>query len=173
MRKIYFFFMACLFCAQLTTAQPSSHYDIVFKRAELFADSIIKAQEFSDWKTYLELSYPGAVKYYGGQDGYLQQVKLTATAFRDELEVPPSSFKIIQLENDMDEWQCVVERHSDRVINGKRSLLVTFFLGQSKDDGDNWKFFDLAGNAVENVIYIMPDVFTNLAIPERKIIAKN
>ena len=66
MRKIYFFFMAFLFCAQLIKAQPSSHYDIVFKRAELFADSIIKAQEFSDWKTYLELSYPGAVKYYGG-----------------------------------------------------------------------------------------------------------
>ena len=165
MRKIYFFFMAFLFCAQLIKAQPPSHYDIVFKRAELFAYSIIKAQEFSDWKTYLELSYPGAVKYYGGQEGYLKQVKLTAAAFRDELEVPPSSF--------MDEWQCVVERHSDRVINGKRSLLVTFFLGQSKDDGDNWKFFDLAGNAVENVIYIMPDVFTNLAIPERKIIAKN
>jgi hypothetical protein len=41
---------------------------------------------------------------------------------------------------------------------------VTYFVGQSKDEGVNWRLFDVSYNPVGNMIYIFPEVITDLPI---------
>ncbi len=161
---------ALLLCSYGSYSQPLQPNQEIYKKAGIFADSLIRAYEFQNWDTYLSLSYSGAVKYYGGKAGYLQHVQRARKKDEDLIDQPMPTFKIIQLENDIDEWQCVVEKTTSRLLDGKPSMVISYLLGQSLDDGLTWKFFDVSQNAVSNVIYMMPDVFTNLAIPESRIV---
>ena len=72
--------------------------------------------------------------------------------------------------DDISEWQCVIKKIRETTIDDKKAHVVSYLVGQSKDEGQNWKFFDVAFNSVENVIYIMPDIFPTLAIPQRQVI---
>lgn len=172
MKKSTPLFFIALIWACMSFAQPISHEQIVTKRAELYADSIIRAYEYANWDTYLQLSYVGAIKYYGGKAGYMEHVQRAWKKDKDQVEQPLSTYKIIQMENDMDEWQCVVEKKTERLLDNNPSVIISYLIGQSKDDGYNWKYFDVAHNSVANVIYMMPDVFTNLTIPETRIVRR-
>ena len=48
--------------------------------------------------------------------------------------------------------------------------MYNYLIGESTDAGVTWKFIDVSHNSLVNVIYIMPSVFGNLAIPESKTI---
>lgn len=143
--------------------QPDSPGEKALRTAEKLVQSFL----LNEWETYLNLSYPGAVKYYGGKNGFLTHVSRARGNYKDSLQEGPETLKILQIENDILEWQCVVERTRTTIQNGRKAHIITYLVGQSKDDGSNWKFVDVAMNSVENLIYIMPDIFTNLAIPQR------
>ncbi len=172
MKKIYPIFLLSMLCASYSFSQPLAQEQIAIKRAELFADSLVRAFEYSDWNVYMNLSHAGAVKYYGGKKGYLEHVQRGRKVEQDKIEQNPSSIRVVQMLNDMDQWQAVVERKTDRTIDDKPSVLVTYLVGQSMDDGYTWTFFDVGMNTVENVIYMMPEVFPRLSIPEKKIVRK-
>ncbi|MGZ5246652.1 MAG: hypothetical protein ACXWV5_06415 [Flavitalea sp.] len=72
----------------------------------------------------------------------------------------------------MDQWQAVVERRTERFLDDQPTTLITYLIGQSLDDGLSWTFFDIGMNTVENVIYMMPEVFPRLSIPEKRIVKK-
>lgn len=185
MKKILPIFLSMLLCATLADAQPyasetsgSNNQTIskeatVSKRAEIFADSLVKAFEAADWNVYMNLSFPGAIKYYGGKKGYLEHVMRGRKVETDKIEQQPSTIKVLQvLTDDMDQWQAVVERKTERFLDDQQTILVTYLIGQSLDDGTNWTFFDIGMNTVENVIYMMPEVFPRLSIPEKRIVKK-
>ena len=138
-------------------------------KAIAVANSLVKAFNYSEWDQYLALSYPGVVKYYGGRNGYLNYVQKARSMYKDSIQESPETLRIIQIENDILEWQCVVEKTRETFLNGRKARAVSYLVGQSKDDGQTWKFFDVAHNSVENVIYIMPDIFSNLAIPQKAV----
>ena len=71
---------------------------------------------------------------------------------------------------DISEWQCVVQKTSETIIDGKKAQIISYMVGQSKDDGHSWKFFDVAMNSTKNLVYIMPDMSEKLAIPQRQVI---
>ena len=70
---------------------PESDSAIATRHALRFADSLVKADFYTDWATYLKLSCPSAIKFYGGKEGYKENAVLIH--FRDEPKTEEKSAK--------------------------------------------------------------------------------
>jgi type IV secretory pathway TraG/TraD family ATPase VirD4 len=139
-------------------------------RALVFADSLLKSFRYNNIEQYIRLSYPGVIKYYGGRKNFQEFILRARTINSSSGENSTEKIRVIQMMNDISEWQCVIEKSYETTIDGKKAVVISYLIGQSKDEGQNWKFFDVAFNSVENVIYIMPDIFDTLAIPQRQVV---
>lgn len=162
------FFIFSLFTVAVSHAQ----FDTVVasQRALIFADSLLNAFRYNNSDEYASLSYPGVIKYYGGIKGfedYVQRAREMNTGITQEAK---EKTEIIQILNHVRECQCVVRKTRETLIDGKKAFIISYMVGQSKDEGQTWRYFDVAFNSVENVIYIMPDIFDALAIPQRQVI---
>ena len=145
-------------------AQPDSAK--ISKKVLTYADSLVKADAYQFWTAYAELAPLPVLKFYGGKEGYIQQAKtarLRTLSTKDEY-YPDIRIQSLMTENE--QWQCLIriERYFHK--DEKKFHQVTYFLGQSKDEGETWKLFDLSFNKIANVIYIFPEVFLDMAIPE-------
>ena len=156
-----------LYC-QSASAQTSADTALASGNALLFADQLVKANFYQDWQAYASLTCPSAIKYYGGKDGFRDHI--VSIYYRDEPTVAekPETLKMVTLLNDMDRWQCVVQKIRDTYINNRKAKIYTYLVGQSLDNGATWKFIDVNHNDIRNVIYIMPDIFNTMPIPDRK-----
>lgn len=168
LKTVVFLFFLYITCPHSLLAQSDSA--AVASRALLYADSLNTAFKFANWNQYLELSYPGIIKYYGGKNGFQNYVQRAHAVYASENSESAEKTQLIQLENDMREWQCVVRKTRTTSIDGKKAAIISYMVGQSKDEGINWKYVDVAYISVENVIYVMPDIFDTLAIPQRQVI---
>jgi len=140
--------------------------------ALIFADSLIKTDVYKNWSAYADLAPASVLKYYGGKDGFVDHAqKVHPRTVSSFLEDFPER-KILALIARESEWQCVirVSRYIFREDN-KKYHLVTYYLGQTRDDGETWHMFDVSYNSVANVIYLMPDVIGELPIPQPYIMA--
>ena len=157
-------------CSSFSIHAQSFNNAFASQRAILLADSLIHAFKNSNWDQYLAMSYPGAVQYYGGKQRFQEYVQRTRLLNKD-LEENPEKIQLLQLSHDdTREWQCVIKKTRETFVDGKKAIVISYMIGQSKDEGLSWKYFDVAYNSVENVVYIMPDVFSALAIPNREVI---
>ncbi|MEP7259127.1 MAG: hypothetical protein ABI687_12070 [Flavitalea sp.] len=157
-------------CSSLSLHAQSSATYIVSQRALLFADSLINAFKHSRWEEYVAISYPGAVQYYGGKQGFREYVQRTRL-LNNDLEENPEKIQLMQITNDdSQEWQCVIKKTRETFVDGKKAVVLSYMIGQSKDKGQNWTYFDVSYNSVENIAYIMPDVFAGLTVPDRQVI---
>jgi hypothetical protein len=162
----------CLFaCSFHSVAQAPD--DPVRVTLNKFADSLVSAFRFENWNTYYALSNPNVVKYYGGKSGYMNFTQKSFEASKAIIKENPETLTILQVENDINQWQAVLSRARTYDLDGKNTTITTYLIGQSKDDGETWKFFDMGFNPPENVIYMMPDVFQMLTIPQRKVVVKD
>ena len=157
------------------TAQDTFSRDSakIKENALLFADSLIKADVYQNWSVYADLAPAGVLKYYGGKDGFIANAQKIHPRTVSSLTLDYPERKVMALMASQDQWQCVIweSRYITRDDN-KKYHLVTYFLGQSKDDGDTWRIFDVGYNSVANVIYMMPDVIGDLPIPQPYIISE-
>ena len=136
-----------------------------------FADSLIKSSYGEDWNTYLTLSNPTAIKYYGGKEGYKEHVKLIYFRFERMENEKREKLSMVQLLNDgTDQWQCVIEKERNTFIDNRKVQVISHLIGQSMDNGENWKFVDIAHNSTENIIYVMPALFSNIVVPRGKLL---
>ena len=158
--------LVLLLCAS-TISQAQAPEDPVRITLTKFADSLISAFRFENWATYYSLSNQNVVKYYGGPTGYMDFTRKSFEASKAIIKENPERIKILQLENDINQWQAVLSRERIAVFEGM--ITTTYLICQSKDDGETWKFFDMGFNPPQNVIYMMPDVFSMLTIPQRKV----
>lgn len=133
-----------------------------------FADSLVKASFYQDWPTYTALSLPSAVKYYGGKEAFRENVVIHYYRNEPTVEEKPEKLKMMSLMNDIDTWQCVIEKIRDTWINNRKAKVYTYLAGESLDNGLTWKFMDASHNAIQNVSYIFPTIFQDLAVPEGK-----
>ena len=86
---------------------------------------------------------------------------------KTEEKVPKT--QLLHLMNDMDTWQCVIEKVRQKWDEARGNVKVyTYLVGESNDNGLNWKFIDASHNSIPNIIYILPTVFTGMEIPEGK-----
>jgi hypothetical protein len=155
-----------------TTTEPSlpeSDTAIATRQALKFADSLVKADFYAEWASYLDLSCASAIRYYGGKDGFKEHV--VTIHYRDEpkREEKPSTLQMVTVMNNIETWQCVIEkiRESWDESRGKVKT-ISYLVGESTDNGQTWKFVDASQNTLANLIYIMPSVFGTLPIPEGK-----
>jgi hypothetical protein len=151
--------------AQLSlSAQPDTTK--IIQKALLFADSLIQADKYETWPVYADLVIPTVVKYYGGKDGFIDYIQKARThRISTEVEDPPV-LKPLHLLTENEEWQCVIEESGYIHQDGQKIHILTYLVGQSKDGGDTWHLFDVGYNKVALIIYMMPDVFGDLPIPE-------
>lgn len=170
MKALKLLSLGWLFCIQPFISSAQSDTAIAIQRAMLFGDSLIKASFYQDWTTFINLSTHHAIKYYGGKDGFKEHVIMLYFHYEPTLEEKPETISIGTILNDADQWQCIVEKVRSTLIDSRRARIYTYLVGQSKDNGETWKFVDVSHNSVKNVIYIMPDIFSTLAIPDRKIV---
>ncbi|MFT3824650.1 MAG: hypothetical protein QM731_12045 [Chitinophagaceae bacterium] len=141
------------------------------KNALYYADSLIKASFGEDWNTYLELSNPTAIKYYGGKEGYKEHAKMIYYRITRQENEKREKLRMVQLMNDgTDQWQCVIEKERNTFIDNRKVKILSHVIGQSTDNGDTWKFVDIAHNSTENIIYVMPALFSNISVPPGKML---
>jgi hypothetical protein len=169
--KVYLLVL-CL-CAFSSRSEAQAPEDPVRNTLYKFADSLVTAFRFENWNTYFNLSNQNVVKYYGGKVGFMNFTQKSFEASKAIIKENPETLTILQLENDINQWQAVLSRTRTYDLEGKNTTTTTYLIGQSKDDGETWKFFDMGFNPPENVIYMMPDVFPMLTIPQRNVIVKN
>lgn len=115
------------------------------------------------------MSYPGMIRYYGGKKNFEEYIQ-RALAISSMGKETFNKTEVIDLQNNRKEWQCVIRKTSQMEIDGKRASIISYLVGQSKDEGQNWKYVDVALNSVNNVVYIMPDIFSKLSIPQRQVV---
>ena len=160
--------------ASTTTDQslPESDTAIATRHALRFADSLVKADFYVDWNTYMNLSCPSAYKFYGGKDGFKENV--VAVHYRDEPKTEEKIPKVqmLRIMNDgVEKWQCVIEKVREKWDESRGKVKIfTYLVGESNDNGLNWAFVDVSHNSIQNLIYILPTIFTSMEIPEGKIV---
>lgn len=156
-----------LLCSQFIKAQDSDSA-VAAGKALFYADSLVKCHFYQDWKSYMDLTAPTAIKYYGGKEGFKEHV--TTLYFRNEpkQQERPETIRMLSMRNDINQWQCVIEKVRNTFINDKQAIVYSYLVGQSLDNGVNWKFVDVSQNTMENLPFVLPTVFTDLTIPQGK-----
>jgi hypothetical protein len=156
--------LSILSLAVLTArAQPDTAK--ISHNALVYADSLVKADAYGMWSTYADLAPPSVIKFYGGKDGYIQHVTTGRQRTASAIQEAAPELKIQTLETQKDQWQCVIRL--SRVFHnkeGKEFHLVTYLIGQSKDEGETWKLFDIGYNTVANIIYIFPEILDDIPL---------
>ena len=148
---------------------PESDSAIAARRALYFADSLVKASFYAEWPTYLNLTNPTAIKYYGGKDAFKEHVVTIHYRNEPKTEEKPEKLQLLHMMNDIDTWQCVIEKVRSTFDDTRGNVKIyNYLIGESTDAGVTWRFIDVSHNSLVNVIYIMPSIFGNLAIPEGK-----
>jgi hypothetical protein len=138
------------------------------KIALQYADSLLSAYRLQNWNSYIEISYPGLITYFGGRKGFEKYLERSwqITPVAEE----PVRTELYQLINEAEEWQCVIKKTSRAVIDGRKAQIINYLIGQSRDAGKSWQYVDLAFASTRNLPAIMPDVFNQLKVPDRNII---
>jgi hypothetical protein len=151
-------------------AQPDSAK--ISEKAMAYADSLVKSDAYQSWNAYADLAPLSVIKFYGGKDGYLEHIKTGRQRTVSSIDEDAPQLKLLNLMTANDQWQCLIRESRYFHKDDKKFHQVTYFLGQSKDEGESWKLFDLSYNKVANIIYIFPEVFGDLAIPEPSILSE-
>ena len=160
-------FLVAVFCSikniQAQTTTPSEN-------AIVFADSLLKSFRNNDPEQYTNLSYPGVITYYGGNKNFREYFERARALTKSG---DPQTIKVIQVVHDSGEWQCVIRKTVETTIDGKKAHIISYIIGQSKDEGKTWKLVDVAQNSLSSLVYIMPDISRKLEVPRREIIFEN
>jgi hypothetical protein len=170
--KIRNTFSACLFLLAGLTGQAQPDTAKISRNALVFADSLIKTDAYGNSSAYADLTPASVLKYYGGADGYIQHVYQLRGRTNTEQEELYPVLNMETLRTLNDQWQCVIR--ISRYIHRANVPYhyVTYFVGLSKDEGETWRLFDVSYNPVVNMIYIFPEVMTDLAIKQPTILSQ-
>ena len=158
-----------LFASIAALAQPDTAK--ITQQALAFADSLVKADHYENWSTYADLAPAAVIKYYGGKDGFIQHIQVGRLRTISAIDEDPPSFQVLQVRSRNEQWQCVIRQSRYFHQNDKQYHAITYLIAQSRDDGQNWRLFDVSYNSVANIIYIFPEIFDDLAIKEPAILS--
>lgn len=145
-----------LLAATVSQAQPDS--STIAQKALLYADSLVKTDAYEDWGTYANLAPASVIKYYGGKDSYIGHVQLVRSYTTSVLQEAAPALQMETLITFKEQWQCVIRLSRYYHKNDQKYHLVSYLIGQSKDEGETWKIFDVNYNTVSNLMQIFPDI---------------
>jgi hypothetical protein len=163
---------ACLFLLAGLAGHAQPDTAKLSRNALIFADSLIKADAYGNEQLYTGLAPTSVLKYYGGADGYMQHVyQLKGRTMSEQEELYPV-LNVETLRTLNDQWQCVIRVSRYFHKENIQYHYVTYLVGLSKDEGENWRLFDVSYNPVANMIYIFPEVLTDLPIKQPVILSQ-
>jgi hypothetical protein len=155
---------ACLLLMAAIAGHAQPDTAKISRNALSFADSLVKTDAFGNWSSYADLAPLSVIKYYGGKDGYIQHVVTIRNKTNSDIEEAAPELKMVTLEPRKDQWQCVISLSRYFHKEDKQYHFVSYLIGQSKDEGENWKLFDVSYTPVSNLIYIFPEILDDIAI---------
>lgn len=127
-------------------------------------DAMTKAFAKRDWSTIAEYTHPNVVKMMGGKEGMIEIVKAGMKDIPDTAIKKIGIGKIIGLKGN----QCVIEQEMLMHLQGVSVSSVTYLVGESFDNGKNWRFFDASSVSGTELKQIMPNYDSSLTIPTPK-----
>lgn len=144
----------------------------ISQKAKFYADSMMRSYFYENWESFYNLTTYSAVKYYGGKDAYKEHFRTMYyhNEPNKDVDKPEITTMVTLLNKGTDEWQCVLEKIRYTQMDERKCRIYSYLVGQSKDDGETWTFVDAGQNSEKNIIYIFPNVFGTLAIPEYRIV---
>ena len=142
--------------ATVSQAQPDSCK--IAQKALWYADSLVKTDAFEDWGSYANLAPASVLKYYGGKDAYIGHVQVVRSHTTSILQEAAPELQMQTLVTFKDQWQCVIRLSRFYHQNDQKYHLVSYLIGQSRDEGESWKIFDVNYNTVSNLMQIFPDI---------------
>jgi len=149
----------------------------ITKNALKYADSLVRADAYAatygDWSSYANLAPESVLKFYGGKEGYIKRVSMARLRTTSAVQEATPELKMLLLETKKDQWQCVIRlsRYFHKPDQSQFHL-VTYLIGQSKDDGETWRLFDVNYNSVANIIYIFPEIMDDIPLQESVVSAQ-
>ena len=145
-----------LLATAVSQAQPDTAK--ITQRALFYADSLVKTDAYQNWGTYADLTPFSVLKYYGGKDGYVGHVQQVRAYTTSTIEEAAPELQMETLVTLKDQWQCVIRLSRYFHRDDKKYHLVSYLIGQSRDEGETWKLFDVNYNTVGNMMNIFPDI---------------
>jgi len=168
---------ACLFLFAFTTTYAQPDTAKITRNALSYADSLAKTDAYGitygNWSAYADLNPPSVIKYYGGKAGLIQHVTSLRTPTISEIQEPAPEFKLTALENRDEQWQCVIRQSSYFHKEGTQYHYVTYLIGQSRDEGETWRLFDVSYSKVANIIYMFPEIMDDLEINDATVLSED
>ncbi|GGB13094.1 hypothetical protein [Puia dinghuensis] len=168
--KVLNFLTGALFLLPTLTSQAQPDTAKISRNALHFADSLVKTDTYGQWSAYADLAPLSVIKYYGGKEGYLGHVQMMRAYTTSNIEEAAPELKMETLVTLKDQWQCVVELSRYFHRDDKKYHLVSHLIGQSKDEGATWRFFDVNYNKVSDMMNIFPDIL-DMPIKETSMLA--
>jgi len=141
---------------------------VAARKAVFYADSLVKCFYYQDWKSYMDFSCPTAIKYYGGKEGFRENVVTAYYRNEPKQQERPETVRLLELRNLDEQWQCVIEKVRNTTVEDKPAIMTSYLIGQSLDNGINWKFVDVSQNITANLTSLLPTIFNDLVIPKAK-----
>ena len=68
----------------ISNIHAQTNHSIASARAILFADSLLKSFRYNNLDQYTNLSYPGVIRYYGGNKNFREFVQRTRSISNGE-----------------------------------------------------------------------------------------
>jgi hypothetical protein len=176
-RTILSALFACPLLLLITLAGHAQDTARISQNALKYAGSLVTADAYAatygDWSAYADLAPVSVLKFYGGKEGYIKRVSLARMRTTSAIQEATPELKMLLLENRQDQWQCVIRlsRYFHKTDQSQYHL-VTYLVGQSKDDGETWKLFDVSYNSVANIIYIFPEIMDDIPLKESVVSAQ-
>ena len=161
-----------LFLLAALTAHAQADTAKISQQALLYTDSLAKADHYEDWSSYANLTPVPVIRYYGGRDGFIQHIQVGRLRTYSAISEDPPVSQILQMRSKNEQWQCVIRQSRYFHKEDKQYHFTTYLIGQSMDDGQTWRLFDVSYNSVANIIYIFPEIFDDLAIKEPTILTQ-
>lgn len=133
--------------------------------ARLSALTRLRELASGNCEDYIRLTYPGVIAYYGGVEGYRHHCQHLAAS---RAEMP--SIDVIQMVRVDNGWQSVIRKTVNTLCDGRSAHVITYLVGISGIDGDNWSFVDLDMNTADDLVLMMPGVSPGIVVPQRELI---
>jgi hypothetical protein len=161
---LFLFFLSV--CNGQTKSQDSILYAKSIKsQAETMRQLLLK----KDYKAFIKFTYPTLIEVMGGEKKMIElmetggkKMESEGTKFLNITIGEPTP--IIVIENEL---QSTVQQTIELKIPNARMITQSTLIAISTDNGTNWYFVDTAGKDIQAMQRALPNLSSDLVIPER------
>ncbi|MBN8664740.1 MAG: hypothetical protein K2Y12_06965 [Chitinophagaceae bacterium] len=166
MRKhILTLFFLCLSLLSQAQQDSASIAPIIINKA----DSMMQMFLQRNWVQFARFNHKGVKDLMGGDEAFIAAIETQMKALPDTAVKKASAGKLLQIVFTKTDIQCVIEQIVEIDFSGIVMHSITPLIGESRDGGKNWTFFDGSGSTplIQNKD-IKPDLSDQLVLPAVK-----